>query len=459
MMGDFNAQVGSENVNVESTMGRHGLGRLTENGKMFLETCRTNNLVIGGTLFPYPRVHKVTWVSPDCRTENQIDHITISRKWRGSLLDVRNKRGADIASDHHLLVATVRIKITAIRTNNTVFQRRFNVAKLKTPEIANLFSNELSGCASINRETQTWQHVREIFTKSAEKHLGFKTTGRREWISDTKWNLIQQRKVAKNAVHTSKTRSNKATQQHLYTRLNSEVKRSARKDKRNWTNNIANELQAAAETHRLKDLYITVNKLTNRKLSTGKPLRNDAWELITSKTQQVTLWESFYSGMLSTPTAQCQPICECASHTPNTSISTDCPGISEISNSIRSLKPNKSPGLDKISPELLTADRTTSARLLEPIIRAFWTHESLPDELSDGVIINLPKKGDLTNRKNWRGITLLSMVNKVIAHIINNRLSTTISQSLRNEQAGFRSGKSCVDQVNSLRIIVKQLKN
>ncbi|KAI8122368.1 Craniofacial development protein 2 [Lucilia cuprina] len=95
MMGDFNAQVGSENVNVESTMGRHGLGRLTENGKMFLETWRTNNLVIGGTLFPHPRVHKVTWVSPDCRTENQIDHITISRKWCGSLLDVRNKRGAD----------------------------------------------------------------------------------------------------------------------------------------------------------------------------------------------------------------------------------------------------------------------------------------------------------------------------------------------------------------------------
>lgn len=33
-------------------------------------------------------------------TENQIDHIYISQKWRWSLLDVLSERSADIASDH-----------------------------------------------------------------------------------------------------------------------------------------------------------------------------------------------------------------------------------------------------------------------------------------------------------------------------------------------------------------------
>ena len=55
----------------------------------------SNNFVIGGSLFPHKLQHKTTWTSPDKKTENQIDHITIDRKWRSSLLDVRVKRSAD----------------------------------------------------------------------------------------------------------------------------------------------------------------------------------------------------------------------------------------------------------------------------------------------------------------------------------------------------------------------------
>ncbi|XP_021366220.1 uncharacterized protein LOC110458686 [Mizuhopecten yessoensis] len=39
------------------------------------------------------------------RHENQIDLVCISKKFRRSLQDVRVKRGADAASDHHLIVA------------------------------------------------------------------------------------------------------------------------------------------------------------------------------------------------------------------------------------------------------------------------------------------------------------------------------------------------------------------
>ena len=46
------------------------------------------------------------------------------------------------------------------------------------------------------------------------------------------------------------------------------------------------------------------------------------------------------------------------------------------------------------------------------------------------------------------------MVKKVMANITNKRQSKTIL--LRREQAGFRFNKSCVDQFNSLRIIVEQ---
>ena len=99
LMGDINAKIGPDNTGYEKVMGTHALGEMNENGERFADLCALNNLVIGGSIFPHKRIHKSTWVSPDGVTENQIDHVCISRKFRRSLQDVRVRRGADVASD------------------------------------------------------------------------------------------------------------------------------------------------------------------------------------------------------------------------------------------------------------------------------------------------------------------------------------------------------------------------
>jgi len=113
LRGDLNAKVGQENEGLKHIMDRHGLGERNENGQLLVDFCARYHLIIGGTIFPHKNCHKVTWVSPDHKTENQIDHIATGRQWRQSLLDVRNKRGADIGSDHHLVVAKFKLKIQA----------------------------------------------------------------------------------------------------------------------------------------------------------------------------------------------------------------------------------------------------------------------------------------------------------------------------------------------------------
>ena len=73
----------------------------------------------------------MTWVSPDHKTENQIDHVAVGRQWRRSLLDVRNKRGADIGSDNHLVVAEFRMKIPAYKLRARQLEKRYDTGKLK----------------------------------------------------------------------------------------------------------------------------------------------------------------------------------------------------------------------------------------------------------------------------------------------------------------------------------------
>ena len=89
LMGDFNAKIGMDNTGYEDIIGTHGLGQMNENGERFADLCALNQLVIGGSIIPNKLFHKATWISPNHVTENQIDHIRISRKFRRRTSDER----------------------------------------------------------------------------------------------------------------------------------------------------------------------------------------------------------------------------------------------------------------------------------------------------------------------------------------------------------------------------------
>jgi hypothetical protein len=80
--GDVNAKIGNENQGKELVMGRRGLGSMNKNGRMFMDLCNNNNLVLGGSILQHKKIHKATWISLDSKNQNQ---ITINRTWRRSL--------------------------------------------------------------------------------------------------------------------------------------------------------------------------------------------------------------------------------------------------------------------------------------------------------------------------------------------------------------------------------------
>jgi exonuclease III len=145
MMGDFNAQVRHNNQDIEHIMGRYGLPfDENENWQLLIELCGKHGLVIGGTVFPRKEGHKVTCISAekDKQRGNQIDHICISRNWRTSLLDVRNKRRADIGSDHHMIMGILRIKTQKV-IRKTINRRRYNLKRMEEIECQKAFKTKL----------------------------------------------------------------------------------------------------------------------------------------------------------------------------------------------------------------------------------------------------------------------------------------------------------------------------
>ncbi|RUS86850.1 hypothetical protein EGW08_005387 [Elysia chlorotica] len=78
------------------------------------------------------------------------------------------------------------------------------------------------------------------------------------------------------------------------------------------------------------------------------------------------------------------------------------------------------------------------------------------EDWTEGIIVKIPKKGARSDCNNWRGITLLSIPSKILSKIIIQRISKAVDQKLRNEQAGFRKGRGCCDQIFTLRNIIEQ---
>ena len=105
-------------------------------------------------------------------------------------------------------------------------------------------------------------------------------------------------------------------------------------------------------------------------------------------------------------------------------------------------------GPDKIPPELLKYSGETfriwlskfySACLQRLVIPKIWRKASV-------VAILKPKK-PADDLKSYRPISLLCVPLKVLERLLLTRLESIIDPSLPTTQAGFRSGRSTVDQI------------
>ncbi|XP_055388198.1 uncharacterized protein LOC129616594 [Condylostylus longicornis] len=435
LMGDFNAKVGQRDPEDECTAtGTHGLGVLNNNGERLRDFCREHNLVIGGTLFPHKNIHKYTWTSPDGITKNQIDHICISKKWRSSLMDVRTMRGADAQTDHMLLTCEVRLKLSALARNSTRKRKCLNTKELKSEAKRFELSQKIEDLI-VTESPITEEGIQRIYRRAGEEVIGTINPERKWWISDDTWELINKRRTLRRKLLTD-TNNNAVREQHKT--ICKEVKRAARNDKRRYHNNIAAEAQVAAEQHDTKQLYKKIRLLSNRGLNKEHPIRDKNGNILTETQRQIERWVEYFNEASNTQLPEFQPEIWASRNEERCNINTSPPSSREICEAIAQLKNNRAEGTDGIRAELMKADPLQCARALQPIIGRIWETENICKEWKRGIIVKLPKKGDLTNCSNWRGITLLNAVIKILAIILHSRIKDHIEKRLRKEQNSTR---------------------
>ncbi|KAI8515766.1 hypothetical protein Bbelb_065790 [Branchiostoma belcheri] len=229
------------------------------------------------------------------------------------------------------------------------------------------------------------------------------------------------------------------------------------RDKQRWLDNLATTAETAARTGNQGTLYKTLRTLSGKVTPPTACVKAlDGSDLDTPE-QQLDRWREHFCNLLNRPPPPPSPQLESlvAEASEDDSISADPPTQEEVLEAIGKLKPGRAAGVDGIPPELLLKGGPAVAAQLHVLITAIWRTETVPMDWLHGIILPFWKKGPKDNCGNYRGITLLSVPGKVLAHIILARLRPLLLSKQRREQSGFTPGRSTVDRILTLRILAE----
>nr|KAG5713136.1 hypothetical protein BaRGS_007663 [Batillaria attramentaria] len=181
--------------------------------------------------------------------------------------------------------------------------------------------------------------------------------------------------------------------------------------------------------------------------------RDKEGRLLTTIEDQLTRWTEHFQEVLNRPPPDERPQLEPGDPL---DINTGAITKAEIRKALSSLKNGKAAGTDNIPAEALKEGGNDIIDQLHHLLILIWTTEEMPTEWKKGLLVKLPKHGNLSQCCKWKGITLLSIPSKVLTRVILDRMKDVLDKTLRDEQAGFRKERSCTDQIANLRVIVEQ---
>ncbi|VDP43946.1 unnamed protein product [Schistosoma margrebowiei] len=209
--------------------------------------------------------------------------------------DVIIKKRADTASDRHLLVAKMELKLKKSWTTGWTISQKFNTTFPQDADKLSKFKLALSNKFQafhdlLNGERTTmdsnWIGIKEAITSTCHEVLGHKKHHHKDWITVDTLDKIQERRNKKATISTSRTRAEKVKAHAEYTEVNKQMKSSIRTDKRKYVEDLATTAEKAAREGNMRQLYDTTKKLSGNRRKPGRSVKGKEGEGINNTEEQ-----------------------------------------------------------------------------------------------------------------------------------------------------------------------------
>ena len=212
VQGDWNANIGEDaSKSWKGTCGQYCNPGTNERGLRLLDFA-SYNLKAANTFGPHKPSRCWTWHSPGGDYHNQIDYIIVKQRFQSSvnIAKTRSFPGADIGSDHELVMMTFRFCLQRMKNQGNI-RIRFSLEKLKDPNIAEIFRAPIGGnfaplLALENQDTEIDALVysfNTVVAETANDILGKHRPAKKPWVTDNILKLCDKRRELKQKKNTT----------------------------------------------------------------------------------------------------------------------------------------------------------------------------------------------------------------------------------------------------------------
>src|SRR5713101_4722301 len=264
IMGDWNAVVGEKKE--YKIAGNFGLVKRNERGERLIEFCKENKMIITNTLFEQNKRKRYTWKMPGDLARYQIDYIMVRERYKNSVKNSCTFPGADINSDHNLVVMSNKLILKKIKKGTKI--KIWNLRKLKEQKSSayrDNIENRFKACRNdLNTEfnvNDKWKEIKKELKKAAEAEIGYtrEKNIKKPWITNEMLNKMVERRKWKNV--------NTETGKKTYKEINNELRRKTDQAKEIWLRNECEEIEELEKKGRFDLMYGRSKKLNSKKIT------------------------------------------------------------------------------------------------------------------------------------------------------------------------------------------------
>lgn len=125
--------------------------------------------------------------------------------------------------------------------------------------------------------------------------------------------------------------------------------------------------------------------------------------------------------------------------------------LEELEKALQGMECGRAPGIDGLSINFYKSFWPEIGADLLAVINESINGERLPLSCRRAVLTLLPKKGDLSDIKNWRPVSLLCSDYKIVSKALASRLSGVMEEVIHADQTYCVPGRHIFDNISFIR--------
>lgn len=374
-------------------------------------------------------------------SENILDHVVCSEALQTTVM---NETIFSDASDHCLILSTFKLQ-------KTVTVRALEKVIVDNAKLNEAFLAALSDLPQGPPEDRL-QYVVDVYQQLKEQcsrkvTVQAKIKGYCPWMTFDVWKLIR---IKENISRSYRRHPTDTHLQELWLHISKKVQQAKNSAKRNYYSKL---FSTTNQTSMWKNLKKVIGHQAEHKETIKLQIGQDVTAHGATVANAFNKYFCTVGPQLASTINSSRDINKFASLSPlNNSIYLHPATKQEIIVLIKDLDTNKSCGPDQIPASFLKQHHNVFSVLLRDVFNHSIDTGDFPEFLKTAKVIPLHKGGDSTLVSNYRPISILSVLSKVLEKLLVNRMNDFFKSHgvLYSHQYGFRSGSSTLTAANEL---------